>query len=114
MHTRTTGEPCESLDPKYTFNPVLQRFYQAVEKRALDPTADISELDPSISKYMMPDSDLMLHATPAFDDFNRHFALTKLEKKTAEKRHWREYAEGKRHSFMHHVCMNASCMYERC
>jgi len=43
-------DPCEALQPKTTFNPALQRFYQCVERRALDPEADISELDPVISK----------------------------------------------------------------
>ena len=41
----------ESLKPKLTFNPVLQRFYQSLEARALDSTADVVDLDPVIAKY---------------------------------------------------------------
>ena len=44
------GDPVESLKPLETYNPVLQRIYQNLEVRALDPQAPIQELDPAIAK----------------------------------------------------------------
>ena len=43
------GDSFEALQPKKVFNPVLQRVYQNMEIRALDPTAEIQDLDPRIS-----------------------------------------------------------------
>src|SRR5262245_40655856 len=77
------GEPMELLNPKYTFNPALQRFYQCVERRALDPSAPIGELDPVISKYVEPDKDLMKKAEPAFQAIRQSF---KFEKVVIEKK----------------------------
>jgi len=44
------GEPVEALKPKYTYNPSLQHFYQAIQKRALNPKASLPKLDPIIEK----------------------------------------------------------------
>ena len=41
----------EALKPKHTFNPVLQRFYQCVQQRAMSPDAPVTTLDPTIAKY---------------------------------------------------------------
>ena len=43
-------DPVEGLKPKYTYNPALQHFYQAVQTRALHPNAPIPQLDPLIEK----------------------------------------------------------------
>jgi len=49
-------ELAEALKPQNTFNPVLQRFYQNLQARALDPECEIQELDPVIMKYLeVPD-----------------------------------------------------------
>jgi hypothetical protein len=95
----------------------LQRFYAAVEKRALDPSAAIPELDPTIAKYVSfsfffsslirskhasvlslrlvnPDPTLMKRADPAWEKFKAAFPLVKqAEQKKREKRHWRDYFE---------------------
>ena len=44
------SQPMEALKPKCTYNPVLQHFYQAVQKRALQPEAPVPPLDPVIQK----------------------------------------------------------------
>jgi ATP-dependent DNA helicase 2 subunit 2 len=52
MHNeeREDGSLGESLKPKYTYNPVLQRFYQCVQFRALNPDSNLPKLDPLIEK----------------------------------------------------------------
>lgn len=49
----------ESYKPSKLFNPALQRFYQCVERRALNPYADIEALDPVIQAYINPDKAMM-------------------------------------------------------
>jgi len=44
------GHKSEALDPRKTFNPVLQRFYQALQARAMEPDCPLPELDPEIQK----------------------------------------------------------------
>lgn len=46
-------EPVEALKPANTFNPVLQRFYQTVQQRALDPATALAPLEPIIAPYML-------------------------------------------------------------
>lgn len=45
------SEAVEALRPETTFNPVFQRYFQALDKRLLDEEADISSIDPRILKY---------------------------------------------------------------
>lgn len=85
------GDAGEALIPKYTFNPILQRFYQCVERRALDDQADISELDPSIARYIVPDASLMRVAAPKLINFKQAFDLRPVEKQEKKKRHWRSW-----------------------
>ncbi len=49
------GDKIESLKPQNTFNPILQRFYQNIQCRALDDKIKIQPLDPMILKYLEPD-----------------------------------------------------------
>jgi len=70
------GEPMESLKPKFTYNPVLQRFYQCVQHRALHPNAPLPPLDPVISQYCNPDQQLFTAAKRQLEDFKRLFPLS--------------------------------------
>jgi ATP-dependent DNA helicase 2 subunit 2 len=86
------GNPTEALVPKRTFNPALQRFYQCVEHRALDPSADISELDPAIQRYIVPDASLAAAAAPALAEFKASFDLRPVEAdQKVKKRHWKDW-----------------------
>jgi ATP-dependent DNA helicase 2 subunit 2 len=85
-------EPGEALIPKYTFNPALQRFYQCVERRALDPSADISELDPNIARYIVPSPSLLRQAAPKLANFKSAFDLRPVEEnEKKKKRHWKDW-----------------------
>lgn len=44
-------QPMEALQPKLTFNPVIQRVYQCVQHRAIHPDEPIPELDPVLDRY---------------------------------------------------------------
>jgi ATP-dependent DNA helicase 2 subunit 2 len=44
------SEPQEALQPKSTFNPVLQHFWQCVHARALNPGQPLPQLDPMIAQ----------------------------------------------------------------
>ena len=65
------------LKPEDTFNPVLQRYYQAVHTRALEPGAPIPALDPAIEKYVTPDEALFKNAKVGVSDFKNNFKLKK-------------------------------------
>jgi len=70
--------PVEALKPKYTYNPVLQRFYQCVQKKALNPQESVLEaLDPLIARYINPDEQLFHKAKGAIKNFQDSFKLTK-------------------------------------
>eukprot|EP00727_Mastigamoeba_balamuthi_P013963 m51a1_g919 putative atp-dependent dna helicase (755) ;mRNA; r:181520-185343 len=86
------GERAEALKPKHTYNPVLQRFYQAVQVRALNSAAAVPELDPEVARYIMPDADLFARAETALRDFGAHFALEKTEAaaKSEKRVYWRD------------------------
>ena len=51
-YTDEDGEEMEALQPKLTFNPVIQHIYQCVHHRAMNPDAPIPVLDEMISKYV--------------------------------------------------------------
>lgn len=86
------GQPVEALKPKNTYNPVLQHFYQCVQKRALDKEAALPPLDPAIAKYLNPDGALFAKAKQALEDFEQKFPVTKLDanKSKLERRFWRD------------------------
>jgi len=81
----------EQLKPTDTFNPVIQRFYQSVEVRALDPSAPIPELDPIIANYVNPAEAMLKKADAAFKRFADVFKFEKVEEKKGAKRAWRDF-----------------------
>eukprot|EP00455_Lapot_gusevi_P048048 TRINITY_DN6592_c0_g2_i3.p1 TRINITY_DN6592_c0_g2~~TRINITY_DN6592_c0_g2_i3.p1 ORF type:complete len:729 (-),score=150.15 TRINITY_DN6592_c0_g2_i3:21-2207(-) len=87
-------ETTEILKPKYTFNPILQRFYQCVERRALDPSAPVSELDPVIKSYLEPNPQVFERSREALQQFKQAFPLKQRESQDKKKRrHWRDLIE---------------------
>ncbi len=67
----------EALKPKHTFNPVLQHFYQCVQKRAFNKHASLPKLDPLIEKYVNPDEQLLEKSENSLIEFKIQFPLTK-------------------------------------
>jgi len=90
--TDADGDTMEAFQPSFTFNPVLQRFYDNVQRRAMDPSAEIAELDPTIAKYCTPDPAMLEKAHGAFVNFQRVFPLQVIDKNEKKrKRQWNFY-----------------------
>eukprot|EP00742_Colponemidia_sp_Colp-10_P004962 GILJ01005302.1.p1 GENE.GILJ01005302.1~~GILJ01005302.1.p1 ORF type:complete len:723 (-),score=144.13 GILJ01005302.1:98-2182(-) len=87
------GEPAEALKPKMVFNPVLQRFYQCIQNKALHPDQPLPPLDPNIAEYLMPDATLLKKAEKELRDFASQFTLTKGGEKKSKRKFWREVLE---------------------
>lgn len=76
----------EKLDPLNTFNPVNQRFYNALRTRALAPGAALPPPDPEVEKCMHPDPEVFAKATGAIDRFKSEFPLKRVAKAVKRKR----------------------------
>eukprot|EP00494_Astrolonche_serrata_P031577 UN31846 len=88
------GDFEEALQPKCTYNPVLQRVYQNLEIRALDEQAEIQPLDPVIAKYVNPNKELFDNAADELKDFSEQFTFKVREKKKGKKRkHWEDVGD---------------------
>ncbi len=86
------GNQIEALKPKYTYNPVLQRFYQCIQHRALHPNTPLPKLDPLIEKYVNPDEELFHKSMDPIKKFKSVFSLAKVEdkKEKTERVYWRD------------------------
>lgn len=85
------GKFIESLKPKYTYNPILQHFYQCVQHRALHPHSPLPTLDLLIKKYIYPDEELFHKANLVFKNFKEIFPLEKTEsKEKIERIYWKD------------------------
>ena len=70
------GDPEEALQPKSTFNPVVQRMYQGIQHRALNPQDPIPELDPLLKNYVEPHKKLWQVASVQGAAVTEGFQLT--------------------------------------
>ncbi|KAK1394041.1 ATP-dependent DNA helicase 2 subunit KU80 [Heracleum sosnowskyi] len=69
-----TGK-AECLQPEFTPNPVLERFYRYLELKSRHPDAAVPPLDETLKKITEPDSDLLSHSKSVIDEFRRLFEL---------------------------------------
>ena len=67
----------EALRPERTFNPVLQRFYQALQARALEPDCPVPPLDPEIEAFVTPDAALFEKGERVVKAFRANFEFKK-------------------------------------
>lgn len=65
----------ECLQPEFTPNPVLERFYRYLELKSRHPDAAVPPLDETLKKITEPDLDLLSHSKPVIDEFRRLFEL---------------------------------------
>lgn len=86
------GNRMEALKPKHTYNPVLQRFYQCVQHRALHPNTPLPKLDPLVERYVNPDEELFHKAAASIKNFQDEFPLMKSEdkKEKTERIYWKD------------------------
>ncbi|KAF2069356.1 hypothetical protein CYY_009327 [Polysphondylium violaceum] len=71
------GDPIPLLRPRYTYNPLLQHFYQCLHHRALHPNTAIPKLDAVISAYINPDEQILEKSKHSILEFSTQFPLTK-------------------------------------
>ncbi|KAG2729622.1 hypothetical protein I3760_01G259500 [Carya illinoinensis] len=75
----------EVLQPEFTPNPVLQRFYHHLDLKSKHPDAAIPPLDETLKRITEPDPELFSLNKSAIDAFRRSFELKdnpKLKKST--------------------------------
>ncbi|XP_022974163.1 ATP-dependent DNA helicase 2 subunit KU80 [Cucurbita maxima] len=65
----------EILQPDFTPNPVLERFYRHLELKSKDPAAAVPPLDTTLQKITKPDPDLLSQNKSAIGTFHRRFEL---------------------------------------
>ncbi|KAL1818599.1 hypothetical protein ACET3Z_013468 [Daucus carota] len=89
-----TGK-AECLQPDFTPNPVLERFYRYLELKSRHPDAAVPPLDDTLKKITEPDSDLLSHSKPVIDGFRKLFELKENPKlKKSSRRLLREKPSG--------------------
>ncbi|KAM9991022.1 hypothetical protein ACTFIY_007074 [Dictyostelium cf. discoideum] len=71
------GDPIQMLKPRFTYNPLLQHFYQCLHHRSLHPNTQIPKLDPIIAEYINPDQIIMNKSKQSIKNFADKFPLTK-------------------------------------
>eukprot|EP01084_Bolivina_argentea_P122985 217962_1 len=97
------GERTEALKPQHCFNPILQRYYQNLQNRALDPMAGLQALDPVILKSLEPDPILFDNANTkhCIQQFEKSFPTKLVPKKEVkkERKHWNDMSNELDHLF---------------
>ncbi|XP_065844073.1 X-ray repair cross-complementing protein 5-like [Oscarella lobularis] len=76
-----SGDLGEAFKPKSTFNPVLQRIYQCIQHRALNPDDPLPEVDPLIADCLKMPSAIVAASELATEKIRAAFPLEKIEKK---------------------------------
>ncbi|XP_026660873.2 ATP-dependent DNA helicase 2 subunit KU80 isoform X2 [Phoenix dactylifera] len=80
----------EVLQPDYTPNPVLERFYHFLELKSKQPDADVPPLDGSLKRITEPNPAVFSHHKSVIDNFCKNFELKENpKKKKSSKRAWR-------------------------
>nr|XP_023916236.1 ATP-dependent DNA helicase 2 subunit KU80 isoform X3 [Quercus suber] len=75
----------EALQPNFTPNPVLERFYRYLELKSKHPDAAVPPLDETLKKMTEPDPEVLSQNKSVIDTFRRNFELKenpKLKKST--------------------------------
>ncbi|KAK3036017.1 hypothetical protein RJ639_030718 [Escallonia herrerae] len=65
----------EALQPDFTPNPVLERFYHHLELKSRHPDAALTPLDDTLKKITEPDPELISRNKSVIDEFRRLFEL---------------------------------------
>eukprot|EP00164_Ancoracysta_twista_P005692 GFYU01007816.1.p1 GENE.GFYU01007816.1~~GFYU01007816.1.p1 ORF type:complete len:757 (-),score=282.95 GFYU01007816.1:39-2186(-) len=94
MNPDEDGDPDEMLNPKKTYNPILQRFYCSVIARAKDPTASLQAAPADVAQYCMPDEEIFGKSKRQLDAFVKQFPITKkASTDKGKRRFWKDTEE---------------------
>ncbi|XP_020244256.1 ATP-dependent DNA helicase 2 subunit KU80 isoform X2 [Asparagus officinalis] len=81
----------EALQPDFTPNPVLERFYRFLHLKSRLPEAEVPSLDRSLKRITEPDPEKLSECKPVIENFRTQFELKENpKKKKSSKRAWRE------------------------
>eukprot|EP00026_Physarum_polycephalum_P002636 Phypoly_transcript_02644.p1 GENE.Phypoly_transcript_02644~~Phypoly_transcript_02644.p1 ORF type:complete len:733 (-),score=115.46 Phypoly_transcript_02644:534-2660(-) len=80
------GQSIPALKARYTYNPVLQRFNQSVQHRAMKPNTPLPTLDPIIEQYVNPDIKLFEQASKVIKEVSAKFPLMRTESSEKNRR----------------------------
>ncbi|KFM64580.1 X-ray repair cross-complementing protein 5, partial [Stegodyphus mimosarum] len=78
------GSVCESLKPKTTVNPYLQRLYQCLQHRAFHPDKPLPEIAPQIKDIINPLPNVLQKAEPYMQKIRTLFTLKECLPKAAQ------------------------------
>lgn len=78
---KAEDEKIEALKPKLTFNPHLQRLFQCLQHRAMNPDEDLPELSPAIAASLNPPSDVAEKTKAVTEKMKAVFKLEPVAKK---------------------------------
>ncbi|KAJ7950986.1 ATP-dependent DNA helicase 2 subunit KU80 [Quillaja saponaria] len=84
----------EALQPDFTPNPVLQRFYHHLELKSKHPDSAVPPLDETLKKITEPDVELLGKNKSVIDSFRRCFELKENPKIKKSRRLLREKMSG--------------------
>ncbi|KAE9460044.1 hypothetical protein C3L33_08077, partial [Rhododendron williamsianum] len=85
----------EALQPDFTPNPVLERFYRHLELKSKHPDAPVPPLDDTLKKITQPDPEILSECKSVVDEFRRLFELKENPKlKKSAKRLLRDKPSG--------------------
>ncbi|EPS71667.1 hypothetical protein M569_03092, partial [Genlisea aurea] len=65
----------EALQPVFTLNPVLQRFYATLDAKSRNPDAAIPPVEDTLRKTIEPDPELLSRSTAAIEEFRNAFEI---------------------------------------
>ncbi|OVA07686.1 Ku70/Ku80 C-terminal arm [Macleaya cordata] len=81
----------EALQPDFTPNPVLERFYRVLELKSKKPDAHVPALDQTLNRITEPDSELLSQNKQVIGEFSKQFELKENPKiKKSSRRLWSE------------------------
>ncbi|XP_070533798.1 X-ray repair cross-complementing protein 5-like [Ptychodera flava] len=75
----------EAFKPKLTFNPYLQRAYQCLQHRALNPNDPLPEIDRVVESYLEPPKEVLTSCEPQVEKLKKLFKLERVVKKKEDK-----------------------------
>ena len=83
----------EGLKPANTFNPILQRFYDNLQARAIIEDCEIIPLNQIVAKYLDPPQRLFEKSQKYFDEMSKIFPRKLIAQKDVknQRAHWNEF-----------------------
>ncbi|ELU08335.1 hypothetical protein CAPTEDRAFT_163248 [Capitella teleta] len=79
-----TDDDCQVLDPEVTFNPYLQRLFQCLQHRALNPDDPLPDLSEVVRRSLEPPVCVATQCESTVEKMKEKYSLQRVEKKKKE------------------------------